>query len=325
MDFVNITTLIPAFKVQYFEDLLISLRSQLVKPDRVIISDDSKNNDFIRAVEDKSFHDLTRMLNIEVIEGPKRGHYANIQQLVRKLSDGGSYFHVLCDDDIIYPEFYKQHLESYSSAEALCSFSKRWIALESGQPVSVAAYPPVVASCGDKSLLVDADYLFQSILPICNNWLGEFSNTVFKKEADTFFLEPKFRGIYHYGLYDLGIYLRCARRHGALFVNDYLGAFRRSSTQHSSQTKSPTFRSSCVAWMAVSIAAYQDGKITKEQMFSCGKIVFSLLQLHFKDDPEAEKVLALDLLVRQKNSKSYIRDFLAVWPLFLKHIDPALL
>jgi hypothetical protein len=322
---VSITTLIPAFKVQYFRELLISLRGQLVKPGRVIISDDSKNNDFIRAAEDKKYHDLIRNLNIEVIEGPKRGHYANIQQLVRKLSGGDNFFHVLCDDDIIYPEFYKQHLESHSSSEALCSFSRRWIALESGQPVSVAAYPPVVTSSGEKSLLVDADHLFQSILPNCNNWLGEFSNTVFKKEADTFFLEPKFCGIHHYGLYDLGIYLRCARRHGGLFVNDYLGAFRRSSTQHSSQTKSPTFRSSCVAWIAVSIAAYQDGKITKEQMFSCGKIVFTLLRMHFSNDPEAAKVLALETLVRQKNTKSYIRDFLAVWPLFLKHIDPALL
>lgn len=321
---MQVTTLVPAFKHQYFEQLLIALQSQVVKPARVIVSDDSPDGAFLRSVREGTLRELTGGLNLEVIEGPGKGHYANFRHLVHALPDRESAFHILCDDDLIYPEFYQLHLAAHRSAAALCSFSRRWIARESGQPVAVARCPPVVATSRQRMLLLDSEFLFRSTLPGMTNWLGEFSAAVFKPEAANCFLEPSMAGICHYGLYDLGIFLRSSVQSRALFINEHLGAFRRSDAQFSSQTASPVFRSSIVAWLALSVAAHNEGRLNDSELLGGFGPVMAMLRRHFANDPDAAKVIELQGLVQQREVAHYKDAFLSLWPLFLQHIDDSL-
>ncbi len=321
---MQLTTLIPAFNPQYLQELLIAVGSQVRKPDLIIISDDSRNNDFLSALGQKKMQRLAQGLNIETSEGPKKGQYANFRHLVSKLTDDDTHFHLLCDDDIIYPDFYKRHLQAHTSSAALATFSRRWIAVESGQPESAANYPAAIADSANKFVLVNDDYLFKTTLPVMNNWLGEFSNTVFKKDARDLFLDPRLNGVCHYGLYDLGIYLRSARSHGCLLINEHLGAFRRNPSQHSSQTQSPTFRCSVVAWVALSIAASQQDKISEADLVTTAKRVFSILKKYFAQDPKVQRVLALEVLIDQRRTEAFASQFLDILPAFQDHIDPAL-
>lgn len=322
---VRVTTLIPAFKHEFFEQLLNALNAQVVKPDRILISDDSKENLFLRSVERQEFRELLEGLNIQVVQGPKNGQYANFRHLVNLLSYEDTCFHVLCDDDIIDPGFYHMHRKAHASSEALCSFSKRRITRANGQTTSPGHYPPGIARSNHKMILLEAEFLYSSTLPTMNNWLGEFSNAVFKKDAIRFFLQPSLNGICHYGLYDLGIFLRASEQKGCILINEYLGAFRQSPSQYSSQIGSPTYRSSILAWIALSIAAHRGDRLTSEQLFSCAASATSVLKQYFREDLAAKKVFALEGLISQRAIEPYIESFLSIWPIFLRHIDPALI
>jgi len=321
---LKITTLVPAFKVQFFLQLLVSLRCQAVKPHRVIISDDTENNDFIEAMKEGRYAEAAGELDIELVEGPKLGHYANFRSLVDRLPGDSTHFHVLCDDDIIYPDFYRQHLRAHESAATPCSFSKRWIALANGQPAMGDRYPVPLDAPQSMVQRVEADYLFHSTLPFCHNWLGEFSNAVFSREAAPLFLEPKLAGILHYGLYDLGTFLKSARDHGALVINEHLGAFRRSRFQHSAQPESPTVRLSYAAWIALSIAAFRIGKLSQAQLFGCAERTLAVLRKLYAADTRAKEVIALEPVVAGGDVESFIGGFLAAWPSFYRHLDPSL-
>lgn len=322
---VHVTTLIPAFKHEFFEQLLVALNAQVVKPDRIIISDDSKEDLFLSSVGKTAFRELFEGLNIEIVQGPKKGQYANFRHLVKLLTDEDTCFHILCDDDIIDPGFYQMHRKAQASSDALCSFSKRRIARANGLTTSAGHYPPAITRSRHKMMLLETEFLYRSTLPAMNNWLGEFSNTVLKNDAISFFLQPSLNGICHYGLYDLGIFLRASEQNGSILINEYLGAFRQSPSQYSSQTGSPTYRSSILAWIALSIAAYRGGRLTKEQLFSCAATATNVLKQYFMEDPDAKEILALEDLILQRAVEPYIESFLSIWPIFLRHIDQELM
>jgi hypothetical protein len=182
-----------------------------------------------------------------------------------------------------------------------------------------------VARSRQRLALLESDFLFRSTLPVMTNWLGEFSAAVFKARAADYFLQPRMAGICHYGLYDFGIFLRSAATAGALFINEHLGAFRRSGSQFSSQTGSPVMRCSIVAWIALAIAAHNESKISGDELLSCSGLVLAALQRYFADDPLSARVLALRSLVEQRDVTALKDAFLPLWPLFLDHIDPSLL
>jgi hypothetical protein len=321
---MKVVTLVPAFKVEFFEELLLSLRSQTLQPARVVISDDSKGNDFLRAARDPACRKLMRGLHVELVEGPKSGHYANIRSLVRAVSGDEGCFHVLCDDDVIYPEFYWHHLQAQRSFGTLFSFSKRWTALRGGQPCAVPPYPPELRDASALLKPVSAAYLFRTTLPYCNNWLGEFSNVVFNAGAAAMFLKSELNGVPYFGLFDLGTYLRCALQHDAVHVNQYLGAFRRSAGQHSSQVQGPVYRSSILAWLALSIAVYRQQGITESELANCSGIVMRWLRQHFASDGDVAKVLALEPRLRAGDTAAFTGEFLGLWPSFLGHLHPSL-
>lgn len=319
---MKLVTLIPAFKVQYFESLLNSLAMQTVKPEKILVSDDSAGDDFLDACGSRFYQKLTQRLNIDCKVGPKQGQYANIQSLIEELTPDVTHFHVLCDDDIIYPAFYQKHLAAQRAASTLASFSKRRIVDSNGESLEAPEYPRELVSVGDSIALVDAEYLFKTTLPTCHNWLGEFSNTVFTTAARQLFLDPRFNGIVHYGLYDLGIFLRSALANDVIFINEYQGAFRRSPEQHSSQTKGPVFRSSILAWLALAVGSYQAERITEIELLRCAQTVFSLLGIFFPDDKQAGKVLALKDSLSQRHVQVFCEEFLELWPMFLQHLAP---
>jgi glycosyltransferase involved in cell wall biosynthesis len=71
---MSIVTVIPAYKSQYIEDVLSSLEKQTVQPDRIIFSDDSKDNSVVKKIE----HLLNKkspefQSKIILKEGPKKG------------------------------------------------------------------------------------------------------------------------------------------------------------------------------------------------------------------------------------------------------------
>ncbi len=72
---MSFTTLIPAYKAEFLVELLTCIRRQSLKPERIIFSDDSRNAVFQRMLTSDPIKSKIADLPIEVIIGPKQGHY----------------------------------------------------------------------------------------------------------------------------------------------------------------------------------------------------------------------------------------------------------
>jgi GT2 family glycosyltransferase len=132
-----ITTLIPAYKPTFIDELLHSLATQTYKQFKVIVSDDSPDGIVTQVIQSKQLSQLTQQLNVTVIRGPQQGGYSNIFNLVRNYANSSDYFHILLDDDVIYPTFYETHVREHQKSNALVSVSARWNVNKQGQPFAL--------------------------------------------------------------------------------------------------------------------------------------------------------------------------------------------
>jgi hypothetical protein len=251
----SLVTLIPAYKPAYLADLLTCLRTQTRRPDLVIISDDSPDGAFTKALAMPEAAVLADGLDIEVVPGPRRGAYPNVRHLVACWAGSSDFVHVLLDDDVIYPEFYERHLAAHDSARRLVSVSRRWRAQENGIPVGEGAMPTAITASGRRLLEADAGFVFGTTLPSCHNWLGEFSNAVLRAEAMGVVDEPVLGGVPTSGLEDLGLFLAASLEAPLAILNEHLGFFRVNPGQNTRRVMSPLIKAAHLAWPAMAIAA----------------------------------------------------------------------
>lgn len=314
---MKITTIIPAYKAKYLHDLLIALYHQTVRPERVIISDDSPDRAFHAALQSDALRAATTGMNIEVIEGPRTGAFANCRHLLKAWNGSTPLAHLLLDDDVIYPEFYERHLAVHATGSVDCTVSRRWTALESGQPVSRLPVPEQVRRHGDRALLLAPEFLFSTTIPTCNNWLGEVSNAVFNHDAAGLLDNPQLAGISFEGLGDIGLFLSASLKKPIGYLNEPLGYFRMNPSQNSQVRSTRDFKQGRLAWIALGLAALRLKKVEPEQAAQCFSNTGSLIMRDFAGvDDMAPFCELLPGLVRCEPTAC--ERFLEVWQAFLK-------
>jgi hypothetical protein len=316
-DTMKITTLVPAFKVQYFSDLLNAIKFQTRRPERIIVSDDSPNRDFQKAIQSATLKPVIEELNVLVVDGPQQGTFANRANLFKHWDNSTEYFHFLFDDDLIYPDFYDSHLSVLNGKDALCSVSKRWNALESGQPKSPpVGLPKSIKKHPSRVVQLTSKDICHTTIPGATNWLGEMSNAMFRAEARSLLENPVLWGQAYTGLWDLGAFLACSESAPILFLNESLGCFRHNPGQKTRQTAGHSFKLGVLAWIALAISAHHVGKIDRSQMLSCIQRIGTVLLRVYSSAPDMEKFLSLMPGLMQGNEDKE-RDFCAAWAAYL--------
>ncbi|WP_343668576.1 glycosyltransferase family A protein [Paraburkholderia heleia] len=275
---MKITTVVPAFKPKYLSELLTALYHQTVKPARIIISDDSPDGAFKTALLSEALRPAMQALNIEVIDGPRRGAFANCRHLLNIWNGSTPLVHFLLDDDVIYPNFYERHTAAHASGMFDCTVSKRWTALESGHPVGELPCPTAVAHHPHRILSLESNLVFATTIPQCNNWFGELSNAVFNHEVANFLDDPRMEGISFEGLGDIGFFLSASLNKPIGYLNEPLGYFRTNPAQNTQQIRSHDFKLAHLAWIALALAAKRMRKIQQQQAAQCFCIVAAMLQ-----------------------------------------------
>lgn len=274
---MRISTLIPAYKIKYVESLLLGLQSQTVKPYRIIFSDDSPSGIFSERLLSDELVSLRAGLAIEVIQGPRNGGFENFKHLVNAWGHESELFHILLDDDVIFPEFYERHLVAHLSGDFSCSISRRWESNETGQPLRGQPVPTAVANTVNRFLSLDADVAFMSTVAECKNWFGEFSNVVFRGNCSEIVLNPSIAGVSYAGLWDLGAFLAASLFRPICHIQDHLGYFRRGPDQNSAQTYGSMMKSAMLAYVALAIGGRRIGKISSEQVANCSWMILNVL------------------------------------------------
>jgi len=130
-----------------------------------------------------SIKSITEKLNIEVIEGSKSGGNANFCHVIKYFNKSTDLVHILCDDDIIFPTFYERHLNAHNNGEFSSSISSRWTASDEGRILKNSLpIPDVIKSHPNRNISIDSKFIFESTIGSAKNWLGEFSNAVYRSE-----------------------------------------------------------------------------------------------------------------------------------------------
>jgi hypothetical protein len=317
---MQFTTLVPAYKPKYLIELLTSLRHQTVKPRKIIFSDDSPNRAFVAMLTAEPLKSLVADLNIEVVQGPRSGGYNNFRHLLnifrRQVEGPTELFHLLLDDDIIFPNFYEQHLKAYESADLMCVISRRWKALESGQPVrDDLPVPDVVANSVHRMLALNAPMLFAHTVGASKNWLGEFSNTTFRAEMAAELDDTSMAGISFAGLEDLGGFLKASLLGQVGYIQDHLGFFRQSAEQNSANPMGRPLKLAFLAYIGLAIAARKLNVLSPIQSRDAVQRTSLFILQHYQQEADMQDICSLlpRLAVDDANAES---DFLQLWQIF---------
>lgn len=313
---MRICTLIPAYKIKYVEPLLLGLQSQTVKPYRIIFSDDSPGGVFSERLLSDELAPLRSGLAIEVIQGPRNGAFENCRHLLHVWNQESELFHLLLDDDVIFPEFYERHLAAHLFGDFSCSISRRWDSDEAGQPLRGQPVPAAVANSMNRFLSLNADVAFMSTVAECKNWFGEFSNVVFRGDCREVVMNPSIAGVSYAGLWDLGAFLAASLIRPICHIQDHLGYFRGGPHQNSAQTYSPIMKAALLAYVALAISGQRIGKINGEQAAKCSERIANALKYWYaaQDDMIAFHGVLPRLAIKNPGAEE---EFLSCWQEFL--------
>lgn len=314
---MRICTLIPAYKIKYVEQLLLGLQSQTVKPYRIIFSDDSPGGVFSERLLSDELQPFRAGLAIEVMPGPRNGAFENFKHLVNVWGRESELFHILLDDDVVFPEFYERHLVAHLSGDFSCSISRRWESNEAGQPLRGQPVPPAVANSVNRFLSLNADVAFMSTVAECKNWFGEFSNVVLRSDCSEVVLNPVIADVSYAGLWDLGAFLAASLIRPICHIQDHLGYFRKGPDQSSAQTYSPIMKAAILAYVALAIGGRRIGKISDEQAVRCFGMIANVLNYWYstQDDMIDFRAVLSRLALDMQDSES---EFLTCWQKFLE-------
>lgn len=317
---MNITTLIPAYKPAYMKDLLTGLKVQTRPASRIVISDDSPGGAFREALMSDAMAPLRQGLPIEVVQGPQRGGYANIEHLVRLWNGSSELVHVMLDDDIVYPNFYERHCIAHESGTISCSVSDRWTTDEHGQPIGRLPVPPLVQQSGERMLSLEAHVLFKTTAALCTNWFGEFSNAVFTPRSAEVLLKPEFAGVRYAGLWDLGAFMAASLQAPVGYLQDVLGGFRTGAQGNSAQTYGPYMKAAVLAYAALCLGGRRLGRYDDAQARSGIAMVASVAQQYYAQQADIQPFLPL-LAAMAAGDAAAERDFVPLWHAYLSSVN----
>jgi hypothetical protein len=321
---MNLATLIPGFRRNYCISALSSALNQSVRPNLIIISDDSPNEEITRHIASLKLIEKLKAQNIllQVITGPrKQSGLLNMICLLEAWSDRTELFHFLLDDDYIFPTFYENHSRLLTENDLLASVSRRWKADEHGNVTGCFRIPDFIEKNHTKKLLLDPSSLFKSVVPQRQNWLGEFSNAIFHKAVLTDGVLPsELGGLPFYGLGDIGIFLKIGQQGKLGFINEHLSFFRSHDGQNTNNWGSPSLFAGYLAWIPIAISSKNLGFIDEHSKEKVIGNVLNLVDTRYKNSVFYDDIYRIfgQTLDSPKSNQAFSEsEFIKRWKIFV--------
>jgi len=315
----TLTTLIPAYKKQYLGDVFEGLKHQFFKDFRVILSDDSPNGEITDMLRAGRFRAQIEHLDLTVVPGPRNARL-NFLWLLEQWGGSTPLVHLHLDDDSILPDFYEQHVRAHRSGEYSLSVSRRWYAQANGQVIAGNAPPAFVADSALRVTPIHAEQLFTSMVPECDNWLGEYTAMVLSADAARRFPRASRTEMTYFGWPDVSLLLTAAQQAPIAFVNDHLSVFRQHPAQSTHNVKHHGGRVSSMAWAANALLAWRHGRVTGNEAV---KAIMTTVRACLDAFGEDDEVINRFFTIVQQHGRSLdelYNAFEAFWlPLLASH------
>lgn len=313
----TIVTLIPAYKTDYLSELFTGLRTQRFKDFRIVISDDSPGGEISERIRAGVYGPLAKELNLLVVRGPCQGANKNIQFLVEGWAGLAPLVHIHLDDDVIYPDFYRAHADAHSREALGASVSLRWVTSSDGRPAQEFPLPAFLMENNARIVSVSSEQMFTTTVPSCENWLGELSNVVLGARHSRRYLESCMSQLSYYGLGDIGLLLDISRQAPIAVIRDHLSGFRSNPQQSSAQLQSFTAKCGHLAWIALALAGWQEGRITSNEVIQSLSISLQRSARIYTGDEQVEPFFAL-VESNAQDLTSLANAFTAYWAQFVE-------
>jgi hypothetical protein len=280
----QITTLIPAYKKDYLGELFLALNRQSFKDFKVILSDDSPDAAITTMIRSGHFGKLLDNLNLTVVRGPQNAR-RNHEHLLDLWGGQTPLVHFNLDDDIIFPDFYREHVIAHAAAPCSVTVSQRWLSFNDSVPAGSLPIPDFVRDCPGHVLQLSTEELFASTIGPCQNWLGELSNMVMSAEGASLYPHPPSTDLSYYGLLDIGFVLNAARALPVTFIRESLSVFRQNPQQTTHGTHTHGGRVAFLAWVTYALAAWRDGHLPADLAVQAIGIATQRVEHHYAQDP----------------------------------------
>lgn len=280
MSLVNI--LIPAFKPAFLRQALESAAIQSRGNVSIVVSDDSTDCEATRDARNVK-HDVP----IRFVEGPRKGTHRNMMHLLDQVEPDCRYVHFLFDDDVLFPGFIDTHMVALeTSKSARVSVSARWAIDERNFICGDFPVPDQVRNYSGKATAIDINFLFRSTVPFTLNWLGEFSNAVWRREHVETLRQVAFADVPYYGLGDVAHFLLAARAAPIVYLTEHLGAFRLHAQQQTFNRNSSALKAGYLAWAALAQIGSGLGLLNEAEIEQCLRLVVRNVRAIYPGDAE---------------------------------------
>jgi len=317
---LKIATLIPAIRTRFLERSLKCLSRQSYRNFDCYISDDSVDCKVI-ALAEALKHENFVNFSLKTISGPRVGlAIANIRALLSEIKGEYDLVHFFLDDDIINPDFYKAHVDLHQRIDIRVSASARSIVNEVGRPIAMARLPEKLSGTAKKQIVVTDRYLANTMIPKINNWVGEYSNMVFKSDCQDYFGMTGWTGL-HYGLADVSCPIFAGPRLG--YIQEILGSFTMHKDSMTSDYENPTRKCTLLAWVQIALDALDRGLISEESARAC---INSVRVYNSKVYPSDSDMMDFQSIFDDIVSARTLdfSEFSQKWKLFIKNNFPFL-
>ncbi|MEO8057839.1 MAG: glycosyltransferase family A protein [Burkholderiales bacterium] len=308
----SLITLIPAYKADYLAELFLGLRSQSFKDFRVVLSDDSPGGTVTALIRSGALESLIAPLDLLVVQGPRQGALKNLCHLIDGWAAQAPLVHLLMDDDIVYPDFYRSHALAHSRGAPGASVSQRWLTASDGRPGAMLPLPAFFDDLPERLVYLDAAALFATTAAHCQNWLGELSNMVLSQEAVRRLRSSSMNGLSYYGLGDIGALLDVSCQTPIVFIRDHLGGFRSHPQQTTHNRASFPLKCGYLAWVALALAGWRGGHLSTEQAQASLAISVGQCMNQFASDPTLSEFFGI-AIANARNLSSFDQHFAAWW------------
>ena len=308
----SLITLIPAYKADYLAELFLGLRSQSFKDFSIVLSDDSPGGTVTELIRSGALESLIAPLDLLVVQGPRQGSLKNIHHLIDGWAARAPLVHVLMDDDIVYPDFYRQHALAHTRGAPGASVSQRWLTASDGRPGAMLPLPAFFDELPERLVCLDAAALFATTAAHCQNWLGEFSNMVLSQEAARRLRGSSMNGLSYYGLADVGVLLDVSNHAPVVFIRDHLGGFRSHPQQNTHKRQSFGLKCGYIAWVALALAGWRSGHLSAEQTQASLAISVGQCMNQFASDTSLSEFFGI-AIANARNLSSFDEHFGDWW------------
>lgn len=313
----KIAVLIPGYRAQFIDDVIMGLKFQTYKDFDVHISDDSENEVITERLQSLERAGALDGLNVHVYPGPKEPRL-NHMQLDKVFTPKYEYIHFHHDDDYIYPTFYEQHLRAHERGDFAVSLSKRWISNDNNIPIDRGLALAVYFDEQNSAFTPLSQQIIAKLcLPISVNCLGELTNALFKSNGTALFPRaPRERSeLNYFGLSDIGTFLELAETKNLVAMESYLSNWRKHANQDTAKPSVHGTRTQVMGWLAYAIKAHSDKLITDNDLFAAVEVQKSMYASRIDQDNFFKR--ALTLICEPDNLCDLKESFTDFWIEFL--------